>query len=240
MSLRNRVLNLLDQSAMDEQPQGSLRGGKLTEWQKCVKKHGVMEASKYYNKKTKKCTMKAQPKRKAPKKKVATKRKVGGSFLGDISPLFKMLGLGMDDIELVHEGGKLGIAEFFKKLASGVPLPYLLLQLRQGSGAYAGAMAGAYAGGAKKGVKRSVKRCPRGTRKQCVKKSVGKGMDEDEKVEMVVDHLMGQGMDEDEALEEIGSAMENYGGNWFDSFKKGFMLPFEAISKLAPLAPLLL
>lgn len=43
--------------------------------------------------------------------------------------------------------------------------------------------------------------------------------------------------------DQISQAFTNWkltGGNFWDSFKKGFMMPFDAAAKLAPLAPLIL
>jgi hypothetical protein len=53
MSLQNRVKQLLIEN--DDPTPGTYFGNGLSEWQKCVKKHGVKEAQKYYNKVTKKC-----------------------------------------------------------------------------------------------------------------------------------------------------------------------------------------
>jgi len=60
------------------------------------------------------------------------------------------------------------------------------------------------------------------------------------KNQQALNYLQAMGKNLTESRRIIRQLKKLHGGNWFDSFKKGFMMPFEAVSKLAPLAPLLL
>lgn len=53
MSLRDRVINILKSETQDDT--FGFGGGALSEWQKCVKKHGIKKALLHYSKTNKKC-----------------------------------------------------------------------------------------------------------------------------------------------------------------------------------------
>lgn len=59
-------------------------------------------------------------------------RQVGGFGLGDLFAPLKLLGLGVEEQNLLAQGGESAVLSFLKSLAKGVPLPVLLMKLKMG------------------------------------------------------------------------------------------------------------
>jgi hypothetical protein len=83
---------------------------------------------------------------------------------------------------------------------------------------------------------------PKGSKNKKPRKDKGVKRGQNEglrKYQEFIKCMKNSGLTHKEAAEMYKDMKAKHGGNWWDSFKKGFMLPFEAASKILPIAAML-
>lgn len=234
--LRNRILELLEKQADGPYTTDmGIRGGekkinkkekeekKLTEWQKCVQLHGVKDAQLYYNPNTKKCLKHPKDKKEMDDEMETFMKYINKSNINkkvrktrEIKPKRK----GEWQECLKRYGRVDGSLNYDRKTKScDRSKPSRIDPV-------------AFAEFAKNTVK--------GRKLISEYRNLMGGCLEMSQLENALDHLIKEGYTLEEAHEMVKYLKNNNGGDWFESFKKGFMMPFDAVSKLSPFVPLLL